>query len=178
MKAYCLVEQIAGTPQFREDFDFFRPTGQRVTTHERERLEEEVDILDDDGNPTGETQMVFAGWGDRYEVEVDEIVGGWVLVGIDGDWGAYLLYGVMAAINAAVGFPEIINVSLKRNLGNPIVAANRNDVNDWLSARGYDEVAAGTLSRDAVAQVFSHFDPDFQLEKYDVGEDDANDEPS
>jgi hypothetical protein len=51
-------------------------TGEVVTVLERDRQFENAPVLDEEGEPTGETRSVFAGWGEPYEVEKPVRAGG------------------------------------------------------------------------------------------------------
>ena len=55
-------------------------TGAQVERPQRDIVYEDRPILDEDGNPTGETESVATEWGDEYMETVDEIAGGSVLV--------------------------------------------------------------------------------------------------
>ena len=55
-------------------------TGEQVERPQRDQVFEDRAILDENGEPTGETESVFVGWGDEYIETVDEVAGGSLLV--------------------------------------------------------------------------------------------------
>lgn len=71
-------------------------TGEMVTTTLRDPIYETRDVLDDDGQPIGETYDVFIGLDDPYETEVPEVQGGYCTLGYYEDF----IYILTAGNNA------------------------------------------------------------------------------
>jgi len=88
MLAYILVHKdIAQDVVNALDFD----TGEIVTTLARDPVFEERPILDEDGEPTGETIQAFVGFGEPYDIEVPLRAGGYVKIGRLGNWFCLLV---------------------------------------------------------------------------------------
>jgi len=143
MLAYVLINKsIAQAAVDALDYD----TGEIVTVPMRDPIYEERPILDENGEPTGETQTVFIGWGEVYELEVEKRSGGYAQIGRLGNWFCLLMTSStarLATIAEQAGDDLIPLVTIQNTEDGDlrwkvrISTQNVSRINTWLENHGY-----------------------------------------
>jgi len=78
-KLYLVDNPNAGFWPADEEFSLSYLTGKQVTIPRNTAVVQDVDVLDEEGNPTGEVQQVFVRWEIALET-VDELAGGFTML--------------------------------------------------------------------------------------------------
>lgn len=95
-----------------------------------------------------------------------------------GAWGAYLISGTPAQLQAIDGLGHVVGIcgvtedgDLKwAELDGVISSAVRDKVNNWLAARGLSPIPAGWSYRQVVRALYNRFNDHFDLDWFDVAE--------
>lgn len=95
---------------------------------------------------------------------------GYACTGRAGNYGAFLVSGSLAQLQAINALPEVYGICLLTTggvrwgeLDNTITPALRTRINIWLAARGYATIPAGWTNRQVVLAVCRRLNPDFDL---------------
>src|SRR5512135_3478277 len=99
---------------------------------------------------------------------------GHVLVGQIGNWGAYLVSGTNAQLQALAALPNVYPICMLTQAGNvkwaeldnAVTAAMRTKLNTWLTNQGQATIPAGWTNRQIVMAVFKRFKNDYNLDDF------------
>jgi len=170
MLAYVIINRsIAQEAVDALDFN----TGELITVPMRDPVYETRNILDEDGNPTGETYEAFIGFGEVYEMEVEKRSGGYALIGKLGQWYCLLMSSSanrLQTIATQAGDNLIPLVTIENTEDGDlrwkvrISTQNVSRINVWLDNNGYPTIP-GTWT---YAQVVRDIIGLFAGEKFDI----------
>lgn len=150
-------------------------TGQMVDVECRDPVFE--DILDDEGQPTGDQR--FAGRGDPYPCQRERFVGGYSEIGRIGNWHIVLATSTPARLQAieTQGGTNIIPLAKVTETGdrwpeleNIIDPADRTRINAWLQNHGYPDIPADWNLRQVVRAVLNRVHPDFDENSFGIAD--------
>ncbi len=103
---------------------------------------------------------------------------GYVLCEQIGNWGAYLICGTGAQLQAIDQLPHVYGICAVTEDGDvkwgelddiPLAAA-RDKLNTWLSDHSYPTIPADWTARRIVEEVYTRFSPYFDIDRFDVCE--------
>lgn len=157
-------------------------TGEMVTVPMRDQVFEDVELIDDEGNPTGVFFRRFIGFGEPYEKEIPEMQGGFCSLGYRSDWHYLLLTSNNSTMVQLENEHEENFVTIMKwpdldtfeDRSETRMATNiRSKLNDWRSGQPIEDVyldpyPASILNGEALQDTLLIFNPIVDILQFSI----------